>query len=396
MQKDKIDFIVDLLADNRIEASLKEKVSDLATKELKRIFSVESENRERILEIEKKILEKTEIVLKHWTSEEVNVESKKLNNPFEALDSIQKGDNIESNIRPKSHTKSLPNPLHTKNFLTYFRDSEGLKYLTHDYKDLANKIPRKLLLSIAKREFDEAKKKYPDVNYKLLRRVEEFAFKENPNWTIRKGKKEITINLGWKAKEFIDWEASSLVHPCMDSVWNTKMIEPFKKTIEVRDGLLLDIIEEAISLVFSKEDLDIFVINYNKHNLLSGRFFTDVDWFGQAIYKILSGTKKKAENNGFYNISIEYLEVFEDNYKCLKIIHHHSKPNRSSKSNDLVSGDFNDIKKDLWSLCNWAIESEFSNGFRRKYLLWDSNIGETDFEVSKEEVKGFSHLLLFY
>ena len=370
MQKDKIDFIVDLLADNRIEAPLKEKVSDLATKELKRIFSVESENRERILEIEKKMLEKVNTDLKVEIKHESN--------------------------QQKKNTIVPPNPLHTKSFLTYFRDSEGLKYLTHDYKDLANKIPRETLLSIAKREFDEAKTKYPDVSFRLFRRVEEFAFKENPKWTIRKGKKVTNINLGWMSPEFIDWEASSLVHPCMDSVWNTKMIEPFKRTIEVRDGLLLEIIEEAISLVFSKDDLDIFVISYDKDNLLSGRFFTDVDWFGQAIYKILSGTKKRAEKNGYYNISIEYKEVFDNSYKCLKIIHHHSKPNRNSESNDLISGDFSDIKKDLRSLCNWAIEAEFSNGFRRKYLLWDSNIRETDFEVSKEEVKGFSHLLLFY
>ncbi|PWK28197.1 hypothetical protein LV89_00976 [Arcicella aurantiaca] len=371
MQKDKIDFIVDLLADNRIEAPLKEKVSDLATKELKRIFSVESENRERILEIERKMLN-----LKNESTS---------NTPTNNTDE-----------KPKNDTITPPNPLHTKNFLAYFRDSEGLKYLTHDYKDLANKIPRETLLSIAKKEFDEAKRKNPDVYSKLLRRVEEFAFKEKPNWTIRKGKKETTINLGWKSKEFIDWEASSLVHPCMDSVWNTKMIEPFKKTIEVRDGMLLEIIEETISLVFSKEDLDIFVINYDKTNLLSGRFFTDVDWFGQAIYKILSGTKKKAEKNGFYNISIEYKEVFENNYKCLKIIHLDSKPNRSSESNDLISGDFKDIRSVLWSLCNWAIEAEFSNGFRRKYLLWDTNIKETSFEIPKEEVKGFTHLLLFY
>ena len=80
MQKDKIDFIVDLLADNRIEAPLKSKVLDLATKELKKIFSIESENRERILEIERKMLEKADTGLIHETGEGDNAESKKQNN----------------------------------------------------------------------------------------------------------------------------------------------------------------------------------------------------------------------------------------------------------------------------------------------------------------------------
>lgn len=372
MQKDRIDFIADLLADKRINLPLKEKTFELASKEVKGILSIESENSERILEIERQ--------LSVFNNTSNNGEIMK----FEPKTSSNKQNNS-------------PKPSDTKQFLSYFRESEGLKYLTHDFKDLANPIPRKELLSIAKEEFEEAKKKYPKTSEKLILRIEEFAFEENPRWTIRKGEQEITNTHGWSSKDFIEWQENAVVkHPCRSSEWNKKMIEPFKRTIEVRDGLLLELIEESISLAFTKDDLELFEFSYDKNSLLSGRFFTDVDWFGQALYKIFCGIKDKGEKQDCYKISIEYVNNLNDTFKIIKIIHHDSKPMSNSSSKFTDGGNFRDIRNALWSLCNWAIEAEFTNGYRRKFLLWDSNIKQTDTQIKQKEVKGFTHLLLFY
>ncbi|WP_273215705.1 hypothetical protein [Runella zeae] len=368
MQKTKADFINDMLKDKRLDLPLKEKFIELASKEL---LNAENENRKRIEELEKRI--------------------KSTNN--------LKDSNIIINnqrVHKEKNTFIPPNPQHTKNFLSYFRDSEGLKYLTHDYPNIATKIPRDKLLATARNEFEEAKSKYPQASSKLIRRVEEFAFKDSPNWSIRKGATEEFIRYGWSCLEFIEWENKSAVHPCRDAFWDKKMIEPFKKTIEIRDGLLLEVVEENIELIFSKDDLEVFSISYDKTNLLSGRFFTDVDWFGQAIYKILNVIKDKANKNHYYTITITYEEPFEENFKCLKIIHHDSKPNAPSNRNFNEGGNFKDIIKDLWSLCNWAIEAEFTDGFKRKYLLWDSNIKNTNIEIPADSVKGFTNLLIFY
>jgi len=368
----KVDFIADLLADKRIDLSLKEKTFELASKEVKGILSIESENSERILEIEQKL------------SRFKYLKNNEYPNKY-----ISKGLTTNPNESPK--------PLDTKKFLSYFRESNGLKYLTHDFPDLANPIPREKLLSIAKGEFEEAKENYPKTSVKLIRRIEEFAFKESPKWTIRKGDREIENNYGWSSTDFIEWQENAVVkHPCRSSEWNKKMIEPFKRTIEVRDGLLLELIEEAISLAFTKDDLELFEFNYDKSALLSGRFFTDVDWLGQAFYKIFCGIKDKGEKQGCFKISIEYIDNFSDTFKSIKIIHHDSKPLSDSNFKFVDGGTFRDIRNALWSLCNWAIEAEFTNGYRQKFLLWDSSIKETDKEITQNETKGFTHLLLFY
>ena len=166
MQKTKADFINDMLKDKRLDLPLKEKFIELASKEL---LSAENENRRRIEELEK-IIEKT--------------------NNSKALNIIR---NNQGSNKEKT-TYIPPNPQHTKNFLSYFRDSEGLKYLTHDYPNIASKIPRNKLLATAKNEFEEAKSKYPQASSKLIRRVEEFAFKDSPNWSIRKGTNEEFIH----------------------------------------------------------------------------------------------------------------------------------------------------------------------------------------------------------
>ncbi len=386
MQKNKIDFIADLLADKRIEISLKERAFELASKEVKKVLSVESENLGRIMEIERK--------MEFAINEMKQAENENKRNKVPIEKKIIKSEN--SQIRIQSE---LPNPLHTKQFLSYFRDSEGLKFLTHDFPDLANPIPLSDLMRISRREFNEAKKKYPNTNVKLIRRVEEFAFKPNPKWTIRKGNEEETITFGWSSKPFIEWiENSTVKHPCRSPEWNKKMVEPFKKTIEIRDGLLLEVVEESIKLVFSDDDLELFKIDYDKNNLLLANFFTDVDWFGQALFKIFSGIKNKAEkiDNGNYRISIEFFDNFDGIFKCIKIIHHDSVPRKNSTSTFTDGGDFKEIRNALWNLCNWAIEADFSNGYRRKYLLWDSNIKENDIEIPQNDVKGFTHLLLFY
>lgn len=364
MKKTKAEFINDILTNKRLDLPLKEKLIELTSKEL---LNTENENRKRIEELEER-MKRNDIQIKKETTTTNEAHNQVRKNP-------------------------IPNPLHTKNLLTLFRDSEGLKYLTHDYKDIRNKSSREDLLTIAKKEFEEAKEKYPQAKNELLRRIEEFAFKENPKWTFYKNNVKKEVNYGWSSIKFRDWEINSTVHPCRDSFWNREMIEPFKRTIEIRDGLLLDIIKETITLSFNADDLDIFTINFNENQLQIGRFFTDVDWLGQALYRIFSCIKKHGEKSNNFEISIIYLD---DGIKTLKIVHHNSKANCSSNFDFTSGGDFQTIRNNLFSLCNWSIEASFENGYRRRYLLWDESIRNTDIEIKETDIEGFTYSLYFY
>ena len=116
MQKNKIDFIVDLLADKRISVPLKEKTFELASREVKGVLNIESENLERILEIENRL-------------------------------------KLFVNNKPEnSKIKFYHNPKETIKFLKLF-DSD-LKYLTHRW-DSEAKFDKDGLLEKARKELNK-------------------------------------------------------------------------------------------------------------------------------------------------------------------------------------------------------------------------------------------------
>ena len=152
------------------------------------------------------------------------------------------------------------------------------------------------------------------------------------------------------------------------------MITPFKRSIQIRDGSLNDLMEETLNQVFSNEEMEaVFEIEIVKNNLLIADFFTDVDQLGLAIYHILGTIKKHAYQNGNFKLSIDFIEEYKDSLKCIRICHYAS--TCSKKPNDnFIGGDFDTIRKCLYNLCNWAIEGTFQSENLRRYLLYDKSI----------------------
>lgn len=282
--------------------------------------------------------------------------------------------------------------------MTYFRDSEGLKYLTHDFRDPTDPPDRNALLTIAKKEFDDALKKYPQTPIKLRRRIEEFAFKENPEWFVRRGLERFSILEGWSSKNFMEWydnqKSPDIKHPCRSSKWNKLIVEPFKRSIQVRDEVLLEIIRENINGVFKNEEHNLFEIKYDEQSLKIADFYTDVDSLGLALYHIFSTIKEHAYRLKNYKVAIDFLPEFEGEYKCLRICHMGSKPTKQL-TGEFLGGNLTELRNTLFGLCNWAIEGAFDTGHYRKYFLYDKSIINTERKLDYE-VDGFTHLLIFY
>jgi hypothetical protein len=309
----------------------------------------------------------------------------------------------ESQKKEKGFQGKLHKPKETKNFLSLFNNSEGLKYLTHKFND--GKRDYNSFIDLCKQELEKAKQEYKNIPVALLKRIEEFAFSENPKWYIRKGKDKIYPEKGWSEKSFTEWYKNKInIHPGLDAKWNKEMILPFKETIEVRAGNLTEIIEEAITLALG-ESKDNFIINKIHEELNLAEFYTDVDMFQQAIFHMVSTIKDRAEKNFCFEIKIRYdNQTLEGgDFKVITITHINSEATKKSNDPSFAKGDLKTIQNNLWGICNYEINAKFPDGIKKKIFLTDNYTDYKEIveknqtiDLESEVVEGFSHILKFY
>lgn len=366
---DKSKFITDILdftIKKKVDDKTKERLINLISKEFEKTGIIETEIIERLSKIEGML-----------------------------------SDGDETHKKDNAFQGKLHKPKETKNFLSLFNNSEGLKYLTHKFKE--GKQDYLSFIQICKQEFERAKTEYKNIPDSLLRRIEEFAFSENPLWYIRKGKDKIYPRKGWSEKSFIEWYTNDMnIHPGLDAKWNNEMIIPFKETIEVRAGNLIRIIDESIDLAFGASK-DNFIINRNIEELNLAEFYTDVDMFQQALFHIFSTIKERAEKNFCFEIYINYKNqtVEGGDFKVIIITHVNSEATKSSDDPTFAKGDLKTIQNNCWGLCNYEIEAKFPDGKKKKIFLTDNSDDYKKFiKTNKttviESTKGFSHILKFY
>lgn len=366
MAKDKYDFILNLIENKKLSPSQKERVLRLSILETKKDgVKKDTELFKRIEEIEKK---------------------------FEG--ERNDGGGI-SKLKTKKHK-----PKDTYELLNYFSSTDGgMKNLTHSFN--FGFIAYEDLMKKCREEFEQGRKKYPDVPEALLKRIEEFAFSESPDWYIMRGDEKIQKKIGWAEPTFVKWYKENQTHPANDAYYNSDMIVPFKETIQVRSdiGNLIKLINELSDKVFQKETKPII-----KEAIHTAQFYTDVDRLGLAIYHIFTAIKQASSKNFCDEVEIDF--EIQDGVKIIKIVHIDSKPTKSVNDFDFLGGDLGSVKNNLWSLCNYDILAKFQEGEFRKVILSDKPIETEKNEATGKwigknykiegRVKGFTHVLKFY
>lgn len=367
MQKDKIDFIVDLLADNRIEASLKEKVSDLATKELKRIFSVESENRERILEIERKMVEKVDITKK----------------------------NDENNTKKIIIDLSKHLPVETTKFLQLFSaEDSSFKYLVHDY--LNGPFIIKDFLENVKKELEIYK--YSNVRYSLKKRVESFIdinTNKYGQWYFNNEPSKFSFSnnnvLAWCSQK-VNWGR----HPIH---YFEKEILFFKNSIRIYDGSLKNYINEIAAQKLGDLYAS-FEIEYE--NVEKAEFYTDVDSLLSGIRGIFNSIKQRANKSKKIKIEFRARNTPDGRLRILNIIHIDSICEKYLNKSDIFSsdngGDFKAIEQSFFHVCDWSITANNPDtDFNKLNILYDTNKDMQPREkIDSSKIQGFTHTMTFY
>lgn len=391
LSKNKYEFINELIANPKLNISQKERVLKLTASELIKDYSSQGEIKKRLEVLEEKL----------------GVETSFLEEPDKTPQKIEEPEADYAAAPPKikphksKQDRNYHHPLDTKNFLTLFKNSEYIKYLTHRFN--SSRPDYDEFMAGCKREFKEALTNYPNTSDRVWRRVEEFAFKKSPNWFITEKGPNNDQHKGWSEPEFIKWYKSSNAHPLDNARWKKTMIDPFKSTIEVRAGSFTDIINEQKQKAFG-EDINKFEFIESERNLAEAEFYTNVDMLEKSIYLIFCQIKEIAERNKKYKIGINYLNDTLENgvYKNLIITHYESLPTKAANDPNFAKGDLISIRNSLWGLANYEIAALFEGGPMKRIIstndldLYTNHVKTSKPILLNRKLKGFTHIIKFY
>lgn len=310
----------------------------------------------------------------------------------------KKYQSIFMELLEKNNSKKIPNPkskhkpLDTTHFLQYFKNSQGMKYLTHEFDVSSEIFDRETMLAIAKKEFEEANKKY-HIPKALWQKINYFAF------INEKDKEEgSNFDIFWSSTEVIEWcNAYKGSHPINNELFAIK-INQFKEKIEIKSPKLEYIIKNNLNIVFGVE-AHFLQISYK--DLSKAEFLTDIPRFENGLRCVFRAMQQYIgrSNMSKNKITIQFERKVEGNYRkrFIKIIHHNSSSHKEANKFELLGGDLRDALKAFYGICDWYIEASFSNGSHRISILHDIDLQPNRLEIEPiSDTNDFTHILSFY
>jgi RNA-directed DNA polymerase len=288
-----------------------------------------------------------------------------------------------------------------KNFST---NGKPLKFTTHSWDEGRKDYMFKSLhefLRLAQQQYNSFSFKLKDLSDSLNGKLYGFLFNKdvsNAGWGVQR------IRFGWSSPELLKactedpmLNPEDFVIPVdYQCLVEGKTIQKFKQVI--------DIFKNEIEIRDENSTLEKLILaKHTKYlagfadpkltNLDNKTFYTDVQWLSSALDRIFESIQNRRQFS-----EVEYSVVQEQpNAYILEILHKDSfnsgKSFKDEKLN-LTKGDFSEIQKRLRNLCDWSIESQFSEGpYRINYLSSDLKTPQFE-EIEKAE--GFKHRLTFY
>jgi hypothetical protein len=392
MAKDKYDFIKELLEDKKINQNQRERILELASREISLAGTLE----ERVQKIE-------EIVF---------------NEKIEG--------NKPTNENLKSETKHDPSKV--TNYLKKFKENTALKFTTHIW-DL-NKY-EKIIDFIDELNEDKSHTELFSCNRNLYNLIQYFIY--NPNQKLN----ELGIpEFGWRnfPEIRIGWQFPNdlLINWCRENYDNQdnkktafeyslpkefkpkkpikgKMIttfenvaDVFKTEIQFRDNYLYNELKKRQNKM---KDFDF--VDIDKFENLD--FYTYTSGVLSAIDTILNEIKKNETAK-----MIHFSYKFESDQLLFDIAHINSYSHRQLNENNLLQflgGGLNSIYADIISLCDFSVISKFKNTDNKVLnaelcilhnetkAVWEGKelklISQPILRETTEEIKGFTYRLKF-
>ncbi len=327
----------------------------------------------------------------------INIVSKEVDNTElnrEILERIKKIENVvlgkgNGEKKIKGIDLSTHKPLNTVEFIDLFRDSNGIKYLTHKFEKPGEMFNREDIMEIAENEFNNFIEK-KQISLALYSTFKVFAFGEGKY----KGKWYFNNNmfhLNWMSEEIKEWcKNNKGMHPI--EKYEKELIKPFQSCYKIENGMLKTYILQKIasSLGDDYSSFEIQIIDCEKAN-----FKTDVESLLKGLSIIFTSIKQRKEKSKKINIQFNR----KGRKRFLKIIHIDSKSDKSFETNlekEILGGDLESAKNSFYRVCDWSIVSKNpSEKINKLNILYDINSVKPK-EFTEEKIIGFTHILTFY
>lgn len=395
--KTKLDFIIDLLSCEKLSVSDRERILKLSASE----FQNNEEEMQKVWqEVQRlKVIFKTE-------NEKL---SSMIDSVIESFKGVRNNESIQintsNNDSSKDVSKKQENISHTpqltsKHLSLFKEDAEGndLKYTTHLYPNRENdQFDYERITNNAIKIFNTFAKEIPR---KLMGIINRF---------LRENKKEPEENtITYLGKKYETWSSPKIKtwcktnpgrHPSTDQNLNEHIIEPFKKSIEFRNGNeFKKALNFKLSQTFEMNQINQLIINTDGVKD-SFRVYTAVDQFMTGVAQLFDPIFKRTSisNNVHIYTDFEILKEADEEVYCktLYIVHKGSNvPFDWNENMDFVNGNLLGAKMEFISLVDWQILANFKNGTYGFFILsTDSN---SKVEKMSNPVDGFTHKLIFY
>ncbi|WP_462266481.1 reverse transcriptase family protein [Mucilaginibacter sp.] len=339
---------------------------------------------------------------------------RRLSDKFEYLSAIQpkevkvkvpKPVTAQKSIKQVNFKSVVHDPRRLVTLLKNFSiNDRALKYTTHNWdsgRDAA-------IFSNLSDFLESADKQYKAFSYELKNlsrnlNAKIFSFILNPE-VNETGWGAHRIKFGWSSPELLEATSNDPALNPEDFVLPDKyqrrvegntiqkfihVIDLFKNEIEIRDE------NSALrSLLLQKHSEHLIsFIDPTTSNLDNKTFYTDVQWFGKALDIVFKNIQLRSQ---FNHVSYIVKDKLADRL-ILEITHTGSYNRGMSKDDEklgLSKGSFGDMRKYLENLCDWSIESIFTEGaYRLNYLISDPRKPTQEQIIAPD---GFKHIFTFY
>lgn len=419
MAKNKYDFIKELLEDKRIKQNQRERILELASREI----SLEGSLEERVQKIEEILFNnQAESMVTHdeggltWRNIEVLFD--------------QETESVETAINPNIKEINLPkylNPSHLYNFLFQYNQNQILRTTCHDID--ANEIESILefcktetyifkehLKAIQEAYSKHEKEYYAPYQIKALIRgyLTGKDYKDKPikGWSLK------NIKINWNSDELFKWADLNIETPpnlneesagmkeiellefsqinnaiTATPIQNfTQLVLHFKNLFHIKSGLqsLREIIKRVNSEKSWHEKVD---IEFDEHMFINNlEHFTDVEKLIQAYNKILGLIIEQHKLTEKPKVKLRY---YQENHTVIFSIHHLNCVYNKTIENTIERLGLTYtslIKNQINGLCNLQLKADFGNQQFAEINLWNGKERESK---PMPTFQGVEHIMEF-
>ncbi|HTN46622.1 MAG TPA: reverse transcriptase domain-containing protein [Flavipsychrobacter sp.] len=328
-------------------------------------------------------------------------------------------DKVASSKEKLTQNAQQHNPKHLVELLSKFsEDRNPLKFTKHswdygmieglydNYKDFIkqyNEKGRPICFEIqsVKRELGAKILHFTNTKSENGKYIDSNGIKKDFKWG------EYQLSLGWKSRELAQWaKANPTKDPFDFPVTPPVKIEKYGRSLELTQfGDIVNVFANEIEVRSEGDQLEAIMIEMRKKhlkfdfkkpnyvNLKGVQFYTDVDYFKRALNKVFDSVSKRTQ--------FPQIEIAAANQKkgtiTISITQYESYSLRKSSDdmiNEVQDGDFSDIRKYLINLCDWSVESIFSDGSYQINYLTSSEVPVK--QLLTDVPLGFTHKFTFY